>query len=171
MDCDLLAAIKKYRVLLNTAFSHQEKKIIKYFAKPSKNNFETMLILAADIHGQIEQIEALLSVAHASEKKKLKFAKDCSDLGIDAADLIRVCEQRDLSYFTTKYEATKVLASYPVAYDTFLKHSKQLIGAVRYLNAENVTVNCLVKNKCAVIKHLCALEYLIDPLVNNIKTD
>ncbi|QBC76087.1 protein kinase-interacting factor [Neophasia sp. alphabaculovirus] len=171
MDCDLFAAVKRGRALLNTALNQQEKKVIKYFAKPSENNVEKMLILAADIHGQIEQMEALLYVAHAADEEKLEFAKDCSDLDIDSAELTRVCEQIDLSYFATKYDAAKVLALYPVAYDMFLKHGEQLINAVRRLNAENATVNYMVKNKCVIIKHLCAMEYLINPLVNNKHTD
>ncbi|ABI13827.1 protein kinase interacting protein [Anticarsia gemmatalis nucleopolyhedrovirus] len=171
MDCDLSAAVKKGRALLNAALNQQEKKIDKYFVKPSENNVEKMLILAADIHGQIEQIEALLSVAHAADEEKLEFAKDCSDLDIDPAELNGVCKQFDLSYFATKYQAAKVLALYPAAYDSFLKHGEQLINAVLRLNAENATVNYMVKNKCIVIKHLCAMEYLIDPLVNNKNTD
>ncbi|AJD09267.1 protein kinase interacting protein [Condylorrhiza vestigialis mutiple nucleopolyhedrovirus] len=171
MDCDLFAAVKKGRALLNTALNQQEKKINKYFAKPSENNVEKMLMLAADIHGQIEQMEALLSIAHADDEEKLEFAKDCSDLDFDSAELICVCEQSDLSYFAMKYDAAKVLALYPVAYDSFLKHGEQLINAVRRLNAENATVNNMVKNKCVIIKHLCAMEYLIDPLVNNKNTN
>ena len=171
MDCDLFTAVKKGRALLNTALNQQEKKINKYFAKLSENNVEKMLIMAADIHGQIEQMEALLFVVHADDEEKLEFAKDCSDLDINSAELIRVCEQSDLSYFATKYNAAKVLALYPEAYDNFLKHAEQIINAVLRLNAENATVNYMVKNKCVIIKHLCAMEYLIDPLVNNKNTN
>ncbi|AGR57145.1 protein kinase interacting protein [Choristoneura rosaceana nucleopolyhedrovirus] len=161
METDLAAAVYKKRALLNAAFKQQDKKVAKYFVKPCENDGEKMLMLAADIHGQVEQLEALLSVARASDADKLEFARDCSDLDIDSQDLQRMCARNDLAYFATKYEAAKVLASHAAAYDIFLKHSERFIGAVRSLNTPNASADYLAQRKCAAIRHLCTLEYLV----------
>nr|BAX08883.1 protein kinase interacting protein [Antheraea pernyi nucleopolyhedrovirus] len=165
MEADLCAAVNTGRALLNAAFKQQDKKIAKYFAKPCEGGAEKMLMLAADIYGQIEQLEALLSVAHAPDSQKLEFARDCSDLDMDPAVLARVCAG-DAAHFATKYGASQALARYPVAYDAFLRHSERFADAARNLSGENV--NQLVKSKCAAIRHLCALEYLVGLHVNKI---
>ncbi|AUR45131.1 protein kinase interacting protein [Spilosoma obliqua nucleopolyhedrosis virus] len=161
METDLAAAVHKERAMLNASFKQQDKKVAKYFVKPSENNDEKMLMLAADINGQIEQLEALISVADASDADKLKFVRDLSDIDIDTQELNRVCARNDLTYFVSKYEATKTLAVYAAAYDNFLKHSERFIIAMRSLNTPNATVDYLVLRKCEAIKHLCTLEYLV----------
>ncbi|BBU37590.1 protein kinase interacting factor [Choristoneura diversana nucleopolyhedrovirus] len=161
MDTDLGAVVHKKRALLNAAYKQQDKKVAKYFVKPCENDAEKMLMLAADIYGQVEQLEALLSVARAPHADKLEFARDCSDLDINLQDLQLMCARSDLTYFATKYEAAKVLASYEAAYDSFLKHSERFIDAVRSLNAPNATADYLAQRKCAAIRHLCTLEYLV----------
>ncbi|AAF64089.1 protein kinase interacting protein [Choristoneura fumiferana multiple nucleopolyhedrovirus] len=161
METDLAAVVHKKRALLNAALKQQDKKVAKYFVKPCENNAEKMLMLTADIHGQVEQLEALLSVARAPRAEKLAFARDCSDLDIDSQDLQQMCARSDLAYFATKYEAAKVLAPHKAAYDSFLKHSERFIDAVRSLDAPNTTADYLAERKCAAIRHLCTLEYLV----------
>lgn len=161
METDLAVAVQKNRAILNATYKLQDKKLFKYFSNPCDINSERMLMLAADIYGQIEQLEALLSVIYASNAKKLEFVHDCLDLDIDSEDLKCMCSNKDLAYFANKYGADKTLASYPVAYDSFLKHSEQFIDAIRSLDTPKATVDYLVQRKCAAIKHLCTLEYLI----------
>ncbi|AKR14191.1 protein kinase interacting 1 protein [Dasychira pudibunda nucleopolyhedrovirus] len=161
METDLAAIVHKKRALLNAAFKQQDKKIAKYFAKPCENDAEKMLMLAAEIHGQVEQLEALLSVARASDADKREFARDCSDLDIDAQDLQRMCASNEPTYFAAKYDAATVLAAHPAAYDGFLRHSERFVDAMRSLNAPNADADYLAQRKCAAIRHLCALEYLV----------
>nr|UIX56236.1 Protein kinase interacting protein [Hyphantria cunea nucleopolyhedrovirus]UIX56382.1 Protein kinase interacting protein [Hyphantria cunea nucleopolyhedrovirus] len=161
METDLVAAVHKNRALLNALFKQQDKKVAKYFTRFCENDAEKMLMLAAEINGQNEQLEALLTVMDAPDADKLEFARDVSDLDIDAQDLQRMCARNDLTYFVSKYEATKALATYAAAYDNFLKHSEQFIAAMQSLSTPNATVDYLTLRKCEAIKHLCTLEYLV----------
>lgn len=156
-----MADVHKKRALLNALFKQQNGKVNKYFTKSCETSHENMLMLAADIHGQIEQLEALISVARESDANKLEFARDCTDLDIDPKDLQRICESGDLTYFTIKYEAANVLASFAMAYNSFLKHSEKFVDAMRSLNTQNATPDYLVRRKCAAIRHLCTLESLV----------
>ncbi|AAK85600.1 hypothetical protein [Epiphyas postvittana nucleopolyhedrovirus] len=166
MECDLSVVINKNRAMLDVAFKQQSRKIKKYFTKPCDDEIEKMLILAADINGQIEELEALLYIVDASDEETMEFARDCTDLDIEPRILKRMCARNDLSYFLTKYDATKVLVANSLAHNSFLKHSEQFIDAVRNLDTANAAASYLAKHKCAAIKHLCALEYLVGVTIN-----
>ncbi|ANF29763.1 pkip [Catopsilia pomona nucleopolyhedrovirus] len=146
----------------------QNKEINNYFT--SKNallptNVDKLLILAADIHGTMELLEAALAIADASDNEKLNFIYDCFDLDFEIEDLRALCNNKNFAYFSEKYNARELLKNYPLAFDHFLKESEYFIEhmclLLEHCEKNNFCINKLIKLKCTAIKHLCALEYLI----------
>ncbi|ABL75967.1 protein kinase interacting protein [Maruca vitrata nucleopolyhedrovirus] len=158
MSCILTAFCKKNQASLNNLIKLQNKKVKNYYAKNNENAIDKMLCIAADIRGQVEQLELVSQYLDAPESEKLNFVNDCSDLDINEEDLLT----KNITYFTQKYNAPIVLKVRPSVYDSFIKHSELFINAICQMDEKQYSLDELVKLKLTAIKHLCALEYLID---------
>lgn len=160
MECIL----KKAKFNLSKLIKLQNKKVLNFFVTNNDKMSENLLIIAADINGLVEQIEMLKFCINFSENDKLTFISDNSDLDINDSDLKLLCQTKNLSYFSKKYDADVVLKDYPAAYDYFLKQTEYFINNIAqlYANQHLETLEELVKLKIIAIKHLCTLEFLIN---------
>ncbi|AKN81009.1 protein kinase interacting protein [Lonomia obliqua multiple nucleopolyhedrovirus] len=167
MSTNLCFVVAKARQNLETLIHTQNKKTKSYFCcknESSSNEEEKLLIVAAKIAGLVEQIEILNYTADLSKADKLDFVYDYQDLDLNKDEIIQLCETRNLSYFSTKYDAAAKLNKFPAAYDFLLKQTEFFIDAICELHAkqQNQTIEELIKIKSCAIKHLCSLEYLVN---------
>lgn len=166
MSCILTALCKKGQANLNSLIKLQNKKVKNYYVKNNETAIDKMLCIAADIKGQVEQLELVNQYLGAPESEKLDFVYDCSDLDINEKDLKSLCLTKNIAYFTQKYNAPTVLKAQAAVYDSFIKHSELFINAICQMDEKqqvnNFCLDELVKLKLIAIKHLCALEYLIE---------
>nr|AFN21129.1 PKIP [Bombyx mori nucleopolyhedrovirus]QWC64842.1 pkip [Bombyx mori nucleopolyhedrovirus] len=166
MSCILTAFCKKNQANLNSLITLQNKKVKNYYVKNNETAIDKMLCIAADIKGQVEQLELVNQYLDAPKSEKLEFVYNCSDLDINEEDLKSLCLTKNIAYFTERYNAPTVLKAQPAVYDTFIKHSELFINAICQMDEKqqvnNFCLDELVKLKLIAIKHLCALEYLIE---------
>ncbi|AGA16178.1 pkip protein [Thysanoplusia orichalcea nucleopolyhedrovirus] len=167
MSCILTAFCKKSQTNLNSLFKLQSKKVKNYFVKNNEAAIDKMLCVAADIKGEIEQLELVYQYMNLPDSEKLDFVYDCEDLDIDKKDLKSLCLTKNIAYFSQKYNAPIVLKSQPIVYDAFIKHCECFINAICQIDEKrqqnnNLCVDELLKLKLIAIKHLCALEFIIE---------
>jgi hypothetical protein len=162
-------SLNRAKIDLSKLIKLQNKDVLNYFASNSEEISERLLITAANIHGIIEQIESLNCLLNSSENEKLEFVTDNSELDISENELEMLCENKNLSYFSSKYNAAIVLKNHPVAYDHFLKQTEYFINSINELRTalqvNDYTLTELVILKSTIIKCLCTLEFLINKML------
>ncbi|AOT85584.1 pkip [Cyclophragma undans nucleopolyhedrovirus] len=168
MEKNLHAHLKRERVKLSDLIKLQNKSVRNYFNDNGvaiQHRDDKLLIVAADLHGCIEQIEVLHMFIDATTATKLEFVYDFTDLDIDESDIKIIHDTKKIDYFSKKYNAANVLQAHPLAYDHFLKESEHFIDTLAmYYSArqnKNFCIDELVIIKSILIKHLCTLEYLV----------
>ena len=170
MSIILNNVVVKAKQNLENLIKLQNKKVKHYFIKQHNQNddntFEKLLILAADIHGLKEQIDVVNLLASLPNTERITFIYDSTDLDISANHLTGLCKNKDLLYFSKRYNAISKLGAYPIVYDYFLKQSEYFIENICSLISKrqepNYCLEELIKLKSLAIKHLCTLEYLVD---------